>query len=121
MLDGRRLAARITDMLDTVGRYQRSGQVREFWPYFRAAVDRYVGLNSEELQAESTRAGASVGQALAALLKAGGAQRPSAPSLPELVAQRAVEIETAKSETLRARQALLRAARKADARQQHVL
>jgi hypothetical protein len=119
MLDGRRLAARITTMLDVVGSYQRAGKVRDFWPYFRATVDRYVGLNSEELQAEALRAGAAVGQALNAILKHAGAVR--GPSLPELVAQRAQEVAEAKAESLRERQARVRARRKADAQQQHLL
>ena len=119
MLDGKRLAARIEEMLDTVARYQRAGQVREFWPYFRATVDRYVGLNSEELQAETLRAGAAVGQALNAILKQAGVSR--GPTLPELIADRAREIETVKTETLRAKQARVRATRKADAQQPHLL
>ena len=105
-LDGHRLADRITGMLDTVASYQKAGKVREFWPYFKATCDRYVGLNSEELQAEAMRAGASVGQAMAAILKSSTRQGPT---LPELLAQRAQEIAQAKEETLREQQARLRA------------
>ena len=118
MLDGARLAARITAMLDAVASYQRQGKVRAFWPYFCATVDRYVGLNSEELQAETLQAGAAVGQALAAILKNGSRH---AQTLPELIAQRAAEIEAAKAETLREQQTRLRAARKADAQQRQLL
>jgi hypothetical protein len=84
MLDGRRLADRITGMLDAIGKAQRGGQVRDFWPYFKASVDRYVGLNAEEIREEALDAGAAVGDVFKQLLK--GA--PEAPSLPELVAQR---------------------------------
>lgn len=107
MLDGRRLADRITTMLDTIAAYQRAGRVRSFWPYFTATVDRYVGINSEELQAEAMQAGASVGQAMAALLKTAVRQGPT---LPELMAQRAQEIDAAKVETLREQQARQRRA-----------
>lgn len=99
MLDGRRLADRITGMLDTVATYQRAGKVRAFWPYFTATVDRYVGLNSEELQAEAMRAGAAFGQALDAILRG---TTPKAPTLPELIAQRADEVAQAKAPSLRA-------------------
>ena len=43
MLDGKRLAARLEGVLDNIGAYQRAGKVADFWPYFRAGVDRYVG------------------------------------------------------------------------------
>lgn len=119
MLDGSRLAARIRELLDAVGSYQRAGKVRDFWPYFRVSVDRYVGLNSEELQAETLRAGAAIGQAMAAILKQPGGRK--APSLPELVAQRAQEVDEAKASTIREQQARLRATRKADARQGQLL
>lgn len=117
-LDGRRLADRITGMLDTIAGYQKRGFVREFWPYYKAAVDRYVGLNSEELQAEAMRAGASVGQAMAAILKTTGR---NAPTLPELLAQRAQEVAQAKEETLRAQQARLRAQNRRDVGQPQLL
>lgn len=111
MLDGKRLAARIEAMLDAVGGYQRAGKVDDFWPYFRAAVDRYVGQNAEEIQRDALAAGAHVSQALAAIL----AHQPSrGPSLPELVAQRAGEVAAAKAETLRERQARLRARKRAE-------
>jgi hypothetical protein len=101
MLDGRRLADRITEMLDAIGKAQRSGQVRDFWPYFKASVSRYVGLNAEEIQAEAMSAGAAVGAVFQQLLK----RQAAAPSLPELVAQRADETLRAKVARLRAQQA----------------
>lgn len=122
MLDGKRLAARITDLLTTVGAYQRRGEVKDFWAYFSAAVDRYVGINSEEIQAEAQRAGAHVGQALAAILA--GASRNAEPTLPELVAQRASEVQVARDASMRARLARARARKaacKADAEQGQLL
>lgn len=104
MLDGRRLAARIEAMLDAIGKAQRAGQVRDFWPYFKASVARYVGLNAEEIREEAMSAGAAVGDVFAALTR----HAAKAPSIPELVAQRS-------DETLRERLARQRAqdARKA--------
>lgn len=121
MLDGKRLAAHIEKVLDAVGAYQRAGKVQEFWPYFRACVDRYVGGNAEEIRAEAMRIGCHAGQLLTAL----GVNRPaSGPSLPELVAQRADEVTKAKDATLReklARQRQREAARKGDATQRNLL
>jgi hypothetical protein len=115
MLDGKRLAAHIESVLDSIGAYQRAGKVVEFWPYFRACVDRYVGANAEEIRAEAMRVGSHAGQLLSAL---GVKKAAGGPSLPELVAQRADEVTKAKDATLRdklARQREREAARKADA------
>jgi hypothetical protein len=117
MLDGKRLAIRIVALLDAVGAYQRKGTVQDFWAYFNAAVERYVGANAEEIQAEAMRAGAHMGAALSALLKNAG---PKDAALPELLAQRADEVTKAKAETLRektARERARQAACKADAQQ----
>lgn len=98
MLDGKRLADRITGMLDAVGKAQREGKVRDFWSYFKASVDRYVGLNAEEIQAEAMSLGVAAGDLFRHLAR----RAPEGPSLPELVAQRA-------DETLRERLARQRA------------
>lgn len=93
----------------------------EFWPYFRACVDRYVGANAEEIRAEAMRAGSHVGNLRSAL----GVNRPaSGPPVPELLAQRAEEVVKAKDATLRqklARQREREAARKADAKEPRLL
>lgn len=112
MLDGRKLAARITELLDTVGKYQRAGKVDDFWSYFSAAVKRYVGANAEEIQAEAMRAGNHLGSTLAGLLQRSG---PVVATIPELVAQRADEITKAK--TLREKLAHARARSKESDRQ----
>jgi hypothetical protein len=87
MLDGLRLASRIMDMLDTIGKYQRTSLIRDFWSYFKVTVDRYVGLNAEEIQAEAMSMGATAGQVFEALAK----RVPGSCTIPELVAQRADE------------------------------
>lgn len=92
LLDGHRLAAHIIRLLDAVGAAQRKGQVGDFWPYYRAAVSRYVGANAEEIQLEARSAGAIAHQVLASIVAKPGTA--GAPSLPELIAQR-------KDETLR--------------------
>ncbi|HEY0966971.1 MAG TPA: hypothetical protein VGD88_06250 [Opitutaceae bacterium] len=115
LLDGTALALEVSKLFDPIAKAQRAGKVGEFYPYFRAAVARYVGLNAEEIAAHARRTGShhgtqSVGAILGAL-KVGGA------SLTELLATRAEEVAVAKQETLRVRQARLRrqeTARKAD-------
>lgn len=108
MLDGHRLAKRIEGMLDAIAKAQRSGQVRDFWPYFKATVERYVGLNAEEIQAEAMSAGVAVGAVLQQLTR----RLPQGPSLPELVAQRAGETLRERLARQR-RQEALKAAEKA--------
>lgn len=92
MFDGERLAKRITDLLDVVGKYQRAGKVLDFWSYYKSAVDRYVGANAEELREEALQAGVHVGQIFRQLSR----QLPVAPSIPELVAKREEESLRAK-------------------------
>ena len=86
--DGKRLAGRIQELLDAVGKAQREGKVRDFWPYFKASADRYVGLNAEELREEAKHAGAAVADVFQQLLRRSEA---SGPSMTELVAQRSQE------------------------------
>jgi hypothetical protein len=117
MLDGRRLADHLTCCLNAIGHYQRSGKVRDFWPYFQTSVDRYVGLNADSIKEEAMSAGSHISQITTALLKATAS--PAQP-LPALLAQRAAEAGDAKAETLRgrlARQRARNAACKADAQQ----
>jgi len=116
-LDGQRLAKHILAAIDDVGAAQRAGRVKDFWPFFCRVVDRYVGLNAEEIQREarSLSGARSVGDVLGPLL-----QRLQAATLPDLIAQRRAEIAQAKQETLRAklaRQRALQAASKANAQQ----
>lgn len=115
-LDGERLAGHIRDALDDVAKAQRAGRVKDFWPFFKAVVDRYVGVNAEEIKEEAMRAGVHVGQVFEAMTR----RLPAGRSLPELVALRRQEQVAAKDETLRqrlARQRAKDAARIADAQQ----
>lgn len=107
-LDGKRLAAHLQTVLDNIGKYQRTGKVGDFWAYFKSCVNRYVGANAEEIQEEALRAGAHVGNVLAAL----GVKRAghAGPTLPELIAQRRDEITHEK--TLRQKLANARGAAK---------
>lgn len=114
MLDGGRLARRIQELLDAVGKYQRSGKVVDFWSYFEASVRRYVGANAEGIHRESIAAGSRMNQLVAAILTK---KSPRDPSLPELVAQRADEITKAKDETLRKKVARARARATVDSQQ----
>lgn len=101
MLDGERLAGRIREMLDAIGKAQKGSQVRDFWPYFKAAVGRYVGLNAEEIREDAMHAGQAVADVFNQLLK----RAPEGPALPELVAQRADETLRAKLTRQRAKDA----------------
>ncbi|HEY1791527.1 MAG TPA: hypothetical protein VGG34_01300 [Opitutaceae bacterium] len=101
-LDGEALATHIIMAISTLGAQQRADKVRDFWPYFQAVVDRYVGVNSEEIRDQALRAGSHVSQAMALIGKALG------PTLPELMAQRTGEVAQAKAETLREKQARLK-------------
>jgi hypothetical protein len=121
MLDGKKLARHIEALLDAVARQQRGGKVEDFWPYFKTAVNRYVGANAEELREEAMRAGTHVSQLLNVL---GVRAEASGPALPELIAQRAGEVAQAKTATtLREKlSAKRRADKKApDARQAQLL
>ncbi len=91
--------------MDAVAKYQKEGKIKEFWPYFCATIDRYVGVNSEEIQVESKRIGATVQTLVSELSKL----IPIPPSLPELVARRAEEVANAQEGSLREKQAALRA------------
>lgn len=106
LLEGKELARHVHAVLAPIGKAQRAGKVDDFWPYFRAAVSRYVGANAEEIQQHARRTGAdesarTLGAVLAGL--------PIVESMTELLARRAVEVAEAKAETLRAKQARLRA------------
>lgn len=107
MLDGKALADRITGMLDAVGAYQRTGKVQRFWPYFRATVDRYVGANAEELQAEAMRLGSHLGQLVGAIDN----------TITQAIANRTAEVHEHKAKTIREKEKALRARSKADATQ----
>lgn len=95
LLDGKKLARHIEAVLDSVARQQKAGRVQDFWVYFKCSVNRYVGANAEELREEAMRAGTHVSQILSVL---GVRAEATGPALPELIAQRAAEVATAKEE-----------------------
>lgn len=118
LLDGSKLAARIIDPLEKIAKYQKAGAIHDFWPYFCATIDRYVGVNSEEIQAEARSLGATMGQLVADL----GLKRATIPvSLPELLARRAQEVARARESGLREKQAALRAKERENANQLKLL
>lgn len=89
-LDGKRLATHITRAVRAVAEYQRKGVIANFWAYYQTSIDRYVGLNAEEIRDEATRAGTHIAQALRAC------RHEQAPTMPELLAQRKGEVAEAK-------------------------
>lgn len=111
LLDGSRLAKHILAPLDAIADYQKRGVIENFWPYFCATIDRYVGVNSEEIQVEAKRIGASMAPILGQLTQI-LAQRST--SMTELLAQRAGE------PLLREKQAALRAKAKAQPEDQQM-
>lgn len=108
MLDGKKLARHIEAVLDAVARQQKAGKVQDFWAYFQASVNRYVGANAEELREEAMRAGTHVSQLLNVL---GVRAAATGPALPELIAQRAAEVAEARYLTIREK---IKARRKMD-------
>lgn len=88
MLDGAPLAGNIRDALDDVGAAQKAGRVRDFWPFFKSVVDRYVGVNAEEIRTEAMALGSHVGQVFQQLNQTHVAKGKS---LTELLAQRRQE------------------------------
>jgi hypothetical protein len=124
LLDGKKLARHIEAVLDAVARQQKAGNVQDFWAYFKAAVNRYVGANAEELREEAMRAGTHVSQLLNVLGVRAEASGAAGVALPELIAQRAGEVAQAKTATTLREQlaAKRRADKKApDARQAQLL
>lgn len=112
LLDGEALAGHVRALLAPVAAAQKAGKIGDFWPYFRAAVGRYVGANAEEIQAHARRSGAEEGaQSMAAVLAGLGIStaRLRGPSLTELLADRGGEVAQTKAETLRERTARARA------------
>jgi len=105
LLDGKTLARHIVAPLQCIADYQKKGTIKNFWPYFCATIDRYVGVNSEEIQVETQRIGSSIGQITGLL---GLKDAPKERALPELIAQRAQEVAKAHESTLREKQAALR-------------
>lgn len=100
LLEGKALAEHVRALLTPIAAAQRKGAIGDFWPYFRAAVGRYVGAHAEEIQAHARRTGAEEGaQTMAGALAALGLTRAAArgPSITELLSDRDAEIRAAKA------------------------
>lgn len=125
LLDGKELAGHVRGVLEPIGKAQRAGKVGDFWPYFRASVGRYVGAHAEEIQRQARRTGSDeAAQTIGAVLGGLSCMQPRRESMTELLVARADEVKAAKAESLRDKQARLRAkerAREADARQGELL
>ncbi len=92
LLDGQRLAKHVLAAIDDVAAAQRADRIEDFWPFFCRVVDRYVGLNSEEIQAEARAvAGARPMSSILQGLHLGPTPAPGGATLPELVVQRREE------------------------------
>lgn len=113
LLDGKALAKHVRALLAPIAAAQEAGKIGDFWPYFRAAVGRYVGANAEEIQAHARRTASDEGAqsfgAVLAGLGIGSAGADRGPSMTELLATRAAEVAAAKAETLREKTARARA------------
>ena len=92
MLDGAALARHIITALDAIGAAQRAGKVEDFWPYYHAVMQRYVGSNAEEIQAEALRLGSSVAAVMKRVIMGGAGGAIKAPTdMTSLVATRREE------------------------------
>ena len=93
MLDGHRLAKHLQAALDDIAAAQAAGRVKDFWPFFCRVVDRYVGLNAEEIQREARACSGPrpISASLSWLVDRRSTPAAAGPSLPELVAQRREE------------------------------
>ena len=87
LLDGELLARVVIDCLKPIAEQVRAGGVKDFYPYFKAAVARYVPVNAEQIQAAARRGGCDATRAMAEVL-AGVIGRIKAPSLVEVIADR---------------------------------
>lgn len=90
LLQEERLGQLVKDFLRPIAAAQAAGKVRDLYPYFRAAVSRYVPVNADEIQQVAKRTGADVGSSMATLvagLAIPGLARPAAPSMTEILAE----------------------------------
>jgi hypothetical protein len=100
LLEGKALAGHVRAVIKPVATAQKAGKIGDFWPYFRAAVGRYVGANAEEIQHHARRSGADAGAETMGTLMAvlsDKIERRQA-SMTEVLAGRSDEIRAAKRE-----------------------
>lgn len=84
-----RLGELVKDCIRPITEAQRAGKVRDLYPYFKAAVERYVGMNAEEIQQSAKRSGADVATSMEALVAGlGRVIGTPAPTITEILAER---------------------------------
>ncbi len=90
LIEGKRLAQVVSDCLAPIAEAQRGGKIADFYPYFRAAVRRYVGAHAEEIQRAARRDGADAASAFhgGLAIALGMLRGPQAPSITEVIAAR---------------------------------
>lgn len=92
LLNEERLGQLVKDFLHPIAAAQTAGKVRDLYPYFRAAVSRYVPVNAEEIQQIAKRSGADTASSMESIvagLSIPGLVRPAAASMTEIVAESA--------------------------------
>lgn len=89
LLDESALGRLVKDCIAPVAAAQKAGKVRELYPYLKTTVERYVGLNAEEIQRAAKTSGADVGSSMDHLIRGLGhvLGRP-APTMTEILAER---------------------------------
>ena len=91
----RELAALLTEKIEQIARMQRAGNVRELYPYFRAAWRSWVRCSADDLRDKAMLCGSHVGQITAQILR--GPAAPAPQSLCGLAAQLRRERKAARS------------------------
>lgn len=100
LLNEERLGLLVKACLAPIGEAQRSGQIREFWPYFSRSVRAFVGINAEQIQSQARRDGSDVATSMASLvanLGIPGLIKPATASLTEILAERPTQTKATPS------------------------
>jgi len=89
LLKEERLGELVKACLRPIAEAQKAGKVRDLYPYFKASVERFVGLNAEEIQRTAKTSGADVGSSMESLVQGLGhlLGRP-APTMTEILAEK---------------------------------
>jgi hypothetical protein len=88
LLQEERLGQLVKDFLRPIAAAQAAGQVRDLYPYFRAAVSRYVPVNADEIRMVAKRSGADIASTMDVLVSGLGLRAAPPPSMTEVVAER---------------------------------
>lgn len=101
LLNEERLGELVKDFLKPIADAQKAGKVRELYPYFKAAVARYVPVNAEEIQRIAKRSGADAAasmESLVAGLAIPGLTRSRSVSMTEVIAAPKAEFKANSSQ-----------------------